>query len=93
MNTNHRKPLPGTSLDYFDARAAIDAISPGAYDKLSYTARVHAENLLRKADPAKLTDYLKQLIERKRASWNDGGAKAWFLARWMTSPLPLPTEV
>ena len=66
MNTLHRKKLPGTSLDYFDARAAIDAISPGAYDKLSYTARVHAENLLRKAEPAKLTDYLTQLIERKR---------------------------
>ena len=66
MNTQYRKPLPNTRLDYFDARAAIDAISPGAYDKLSYTARVHAENLLRKADPARLTDYLKQLIERKR---------------------------
>ena len=66
MNTLHRKKLPGTSLDYFDARAAIDAISPGAYDKLSYTARVHAENLLRKAEPAKLKDYLTQLIERKR---------------------------
>ncbi len=66
MNTLHRKKLPGTSLDYFDARAAVEAISPGAYDKLSYTARVHAENLLRKADAAKLTDYLKQLIERKR---------------------------
>ena len=58
MNTQYRKPLPNTRLDYFDARAAVDAISPGAYDKLSYTARVHAENLLRKADPARLTDYL-----------------------------------
>ena len=66
MNTQYCKPLPGTKLDYFDARAAVDAISLGAYDKLSYTARVHAENLLRKADPAMLTDYLKQLIERKR---------------------------
>jgi len=66
MNTQYRSPLPNTRLDYFDARAAVDAIAPGAYDKFSYTARVHAENLLRKADPAKLTDYLKQLIERKR---------------------------
>jgi iron-sulfur-dependent 2-methylisocitrate dehydratase len=66
MNTIHRKNLPGTTLDYFDARAAVDAISPSAYDNLSYTARVHAENLLRKADPAMLTDYLTQLIERKR---------------------------
>ena len=30
MNTKYRKPLPGTQLDYFDARAAVDAIQPGA---------------------------------------------------------------
>ena len=24
MNTAHRKPLPGTRLDYFDAREAVD---------------------------------------------------------------------
>ena len=34
MNTEHRKPLPGTGLDYFDTREAIEAIQPGAYDKL-----------------------------------------------------------
>ncbi|MGT2476381.1 Fe/S-dependent 2-methylisocitrate dehydratase AcnD [Paraburkholderia terrae] len=66
MNTAHRKPLPGTSLDYFDTRAAIDAIQPGAYDKLPYTSRVHAENLVRRCDPATLTDSLRQLIDRKR---------------------------
>jgi len=66
MNTAHRKPLPGTSLDYFDARAAVEAIQPGAYDKLPYTSRVLAENLVRRCDPATLTDSLKQLIERKR---------------------------
>lgn len=66
MNTAYRKKLPGTSLDYFDTRAAVDAIEPGAYAKLSYTARVHAENLVRRCDPATLTDSLKQLIERKR---------------------------
>jgi len=66
MNTEHRKPLPGTGLDYFDARAAIDAIQPGAYDRLSYTSRVLAENLVRRCDPATLTDSLKQIIERRR---------------------------
>jgi aconitate hydratase len=66
MNIANRKPLPGTSLDYFDARAAIDAIQPGAYDKLPYTSRVLAENLVRRCDPAALTDSLKQIIERKR---------------------------
>ncbi|RQT59367.1 Fe/S-dependent 2-methylisocitrate dehydratase AcnD [Burkholderia cepacia] len=66
MNTANRKPLPGTSLDYFDARAAVDAIAPGAYDTLPYTSRVLAENLVRRCDPAILADSLKQIIERKR---------------------------
>ncbi|MCT7318542.1 Fe/S-dependent 2-methylisocitrate dehydratase AcnD [Ralstonia sp. CHL-2022] len=66
MNTAHRKPLPGTQLDYFDAREAVEAIQAGAYDKLPYTSRVLAENLVRRCAPATLTDSLKQLIERKR---------------------------
>ena len=66
MNTQYRKPLPGTGLDYFDARAAVEAISPGAYDTLPYTSRVLAENLVRRCAPGLLTDALTQLIERKR---------------------------
>ena len=66
MNNAYRQSLPGTSLDYFDARAAVDAIQPGAYDALPYTSRVLAENLVRRCDPAILTESLKQLIERKR---------------------------
>ncbi|SHI23359.1 Fe/S-dependent 2-methylisocitrate dehydratase AcnD [Pollutimonas bauzanensis] len=66
MNTAYRKPLPGTQLDYFDTRAAVDAIQPGAYDKLPYTSRVLAENLVRRCDPAMLAAALKQHIERKR---------------------------
>ncbi|MYM41706.1 Fe/S-dependent 2-methylisocitrate dehydratase AcnD [Duganella qianjiadongensis] len=66
MNTQFRKSLPGSKLDYFDARAAVDAIAPGAYDKLPYTSRVLAENLVRRCDPATLNASLSQLIERKR---------------------------
>ena len=66
MNTAYRKRLPGTELDYFDARAAVDALRPGAYDELPYTSRVLAENLVRRCDPATLADSLRQLIERKR---------------------------
>ena len=66
MNTEFRKSLPGTGLDYFDARAAVDAIAPGAYDRLPYTSRVLAENLVRRCDPATLNASLGQLIERKR---------------------------
>jgi iron-sulfur-dependent 2-methylisocitrate dehydratase len=66
MNTEFRTSLPGTALDYFDARAAVDALQPGAWARLPYTARVHAENIVRRADPARRDDYLRQLIERRR---------------------------
>ncbi|MGH8504377.1 MAG: aconitase family protein, partial [Stenotrophobium sp.] len=66
MNTAHRKNLPGTPLDYFDAREVVDAIQSGAWAKLPYTARVHAENIVRKAEPERINAYLSQLIERKR---------------------------
>lgn len=66
MNIIYRKRLPGTSLDYFDARAAVEAIQSGAYDKLPYTSRILAENLVRCCDPAASNDALIQLIERRR---------------------------
>ncbi len=66
LNSLYRKPLPGTVLDYFDTREAVDAIAPGAYAKLPYTSRVLAEQLVRRCNPAILNESLKQLIERKR---------------------------
>jgi iron-sulfur-dependent 2-methylisocitrate dehydratase len=66
MNSDYRIPLPGTKLDYYDARAAVDTVHPGAWATLSYTARVHAENIVRRADPARRDAYLRQLIERRR---------------------------
>ena len=67
MNTAHRKPLPQSKgLDFFDAREAVEAIAPGAYDRLPYTSKVLAENLVRRCDPGMLTESLRQLIERRR---------------------------
>ena len=66
LNTQYRKPLPGTDLDYFDTEAAVNAISPDAYRKLPYCSRVYAENLVRRCSPDTLTDSLKQIIECKR---------------------------
>jgi aconitate hydratase len=66
MNSQYRKPLPGTDLEFFDAREAVNAIAPGAYARLPYASRVLAEQLVRRCEPAMLTDSLKQLIERRR---------------------------
>ncbi|MDC7690413.1 Fe/S-dependent 2-methylisocitrate dehydratase AcnD [Vogesella indigofera] len=66
MNSQYRKPLPSTRLDYFDTRAAVDAIKPGAYATLPYVSRVLAEQLVRRCEPALLTDALTQLIERRQ---------------------------
>ena len=83
MNTVYRQSLPGTSLDYFDARAAVEAIQPGAYDTLPYTSRVLAENLVRRCDPAILAESLKQIIERKRER-----DFPWFPARVVCHDIP-----
>ncbi len=66
MNEKYRKPLPGTRFDFFDARAAVDELWPGAYAKLPYTSRVFAENLVRRCEPAALEASLAQLVERRR---------------------------
>nr|WP_297525430.1 Fe/S-dependent 2-methylisocitrate dehydratase AcnD [uncultured Roseateles sp.] len=65
LNETWRKPLAGTALDWFDARAAVEALRPGAWDRMSYTARVHAENLVRRCDPATLDESLLQLADGK----------------------------
>jgi aconitate hydratase len=66
MNTNYRKALTGSNVDYYDVRAAVDDIKPGAYDTLPYTSRVLAENLVRRCAPEALSASLEQLIYRKR---------------------------
>lgn len=67
MTSQYRKPLPNSDLEYFDTRQAVNDITPDAYDKLPYTSRILAEQLVRKvSDPNELTAALKQLINRER---------------------------
>lgn len=66
MNSDYRKPLPGTGLDYFDAPAAVEAILKGAWAGLPYVSRILAEQLVRRCDPSQLTAALRQLVERRR---------------------------
>lgn len=71
MNYQYRKPLPGfnvegVSVDFFDTREAVNNIKPDAYNKLPYTSRVLAEQLIRRCNPKVLTEALKQIIEVKQ---------------------------
>lgn len=66
VNSQYRKRLPGTQLDYFDAPTAVEEIQSGAWEKLPYTSRVLAEQLVRRCDPQDLTAALQQLVYRKR---------------------------
>ena len=66
MNQNYRKPLQSTQLEYFDVRQAVEDIQPGAYQKLPYTSKVLAEQLVRRCDPAILEQSLTQLIQSKQ---------------------------
>ncbi len=66
MNNNHRKPLQGTQLEYFDVREAVEQIQPGAYAKLPYTSKVLAEQLVRRCDTDILEQSLKELIFSKQ---------------------------
>ena len=65
-NTQYRKPLPNSNVDYFDTQEAVDSIKSGAYATLPYTSRVLAENLVRRCEPNMLNAALSQLIERKQ---------------------------
>ena len=66
MNVEYRKKLPGFNVDYFDVEGAINVISPGSYPRLSYTAKVFAENLVRRCDPAVLSASLQQIVEERQ---------------------------
>ncbi|EOD81921.1 2-methylcitrate dehydratase FeS dependent [Grimontia indica] len=65
-NTQYRRPLAQTGLDYFDVRAAVNDIKPNAYDTLPYTSRVLAEQLVRRCNPADLRASLTQIVEGKK---------------------------
>ncbi len=63
--TNYLQKLEGTDLDYFDVKKAVEEIQEGSFEKLNYTSRVLAENLLRKCPSEDLRDSLVQIIEKR----------------------------
>ena len=64
-NTKYLKKLEGFDTSFYDVKAAVEDITPGSFEKLNYTSRVLAENLLRKCPSEDLKESLIQLIEKR----------------------------
>ncbi len=64
-NEKYLKKLEGFDTSFYDVKAAVEDITPGSFEKLNYTSRVLAENLIRKCPSADLKDSLIQLIEKR----------------------------
>lgn len=64
-NEKYLKQLDKLDVKYYDVKAAVEEITPGSFEKLNYTSRVLAENLIRKCPSEKLEDSLIQLIEKR----------------------------
>ena len=55
--------LPDQIHRVMRVRAAVEKLFPGAFDRLPYTARVFAENIVRKTEPASWPETLGQIVE------------------------------
>jgi len=64
-NKKYLKKLEGFDTSFYDVKAAVEDIQSGSFDKLNYTSRVLAENLIRKCPSEDLKDSLVQLIEQR----------------------------
>jgi aconitate hydratase len=64
-NDKYLKQLDGLDVKYYDIKSAVEDIQPGSFEKLNYTSRVLAENLIRKCPSEDLKDSLIQLIEKR----------------------------
>ncbi|MDA7848279.1 Fe/S-dependent 2-methylisocitrate dehydratase AcnD, partial [Sulfurospirillum sp.] len=51
--------------NFYDVKSAVEDIEVGSFEKLNYTSRVLAENLIRKCPNEDLKDSLVQLIDKK----------------------------
>lgn len=64
-NKKYLKKLEGFDTSFYDVKASVEEITPGSFEKLNYTSRVLAENLIRKCPSEDLRESLIQLIEKR----------------------------
>src|SRR5262245_20405014 len=55
--------LPDQTTRVVRVRAAVANLFPGAFERMPYTARVFAENVVRKSDPADRAAALQQIVK------------------------------
>ncbi|WP_458701465.1 Fe/S-dependent 2-methylisocitrate dehydratase AcnD [Sulfurospirillum sp. 1307] len=65
MSDKYLKELNGLDLKYYDVKEAVEDIKNGAFNKLNYTSRVLAENIIRNCEGDELKESLEQIIEKK----------------------------
>jgi len=63
MNRPETTLLPDQAVGAVRVRAAVEKLFPHSFDRMPYTARVFAENVVRKSDPAAWPDALRQIVE------------------------------
>ncbi|MEI7430499.1 MAG: aconitate hydratase AcnA [Betaproteobacteria bacterium] len=56
------KALPDHDCQIIAVREVVESMQPGAYDRLPFTCRVFAENIIRQCPPESLTQSLEQVI-------------------------------
>ncbi len=64
-NTKYLKKLDNLDVQYYDVKEAVEEIQSGSFERLNYTSRVLAENLIRKCPSEDLKESLIQLIEKR----------------------------
>lgn len=58
------KQLDKTPFVIAASREAVNALHPGTFDRLPLACRIFAENIVRRADPAKADIYLAQIVHQ-----------------------------
>jgi aconitate hydratase len=80
MNSKkYLKKLEDFDTSFYDVKEAVEELQSGSFDKMNYTSRVLAENLLRKCPSKELKDSLIQLIEKR-----DDKDFPWYPSRIVT---------
>ncbi|RXJ95137.1 Fe/S-dependent 2-methylisocitrate dehydratase AcnD [Malaciobacter molluscorum] len=64
-NEKYLKQLDNLDVKYYDVKSAVEDIKEGSFEKLNYTSRILAENLIRKCPSEDLKESLIQLIEKR----------------------------